>query len=32
MTSFSHSGLVEQLQYEGFTPEQAESGVTSAGL
>jgi hypothetical protein len=27
-TSFSRSGLVQQLQYEGFTPEQAEYGAS----
>lgn len=31
-TSFSHSGLVDQLVYEGFTPEQAEYGVSTTGL
>jgi hypothetical protein len=30
--SFSHSGLVHQLVYEGFTPEQAEYGVGTTGL
>lgn len=31
-TSFSHSGLVDQLLYEGFTAEQAEYGVSTTGL
>ena len=31
-SSFSHAGLVTQLKYEGFTPEQAEYGVKKAGL
>ena len=31
-SSFSHAGLVEQLEFEGFTPEQAEHGATSQGL
>lgn len=31
-TSFSRSGLVDQLLYEGFTPEQAEFGVSTTGL
>ena len=26
-TSFSRQGLIDQLLYEGFTPEQAEYGV-----
>ncbi len=30
--SFSHSGLVGQLQYEGFTLEQATYGVNRVGL
>jgi len=30
--SFSHDGLVDQLVYEGFTKEQAEYGVSQAGL
>jgi type IV secretory pathway VirB10-like protein len=29
-TSFSRQGLVEQLVYEGFTPEQAEYGASRA--
>lgn len=32
MMAFSRSSLVEQLQYEGFTPEQAEYGVSTTGL
>ncbi len=31
-SSFSHSGLVDQLVFEGFTPEQAEYGVGTTGL
>lgn len=31
-TSFSRSGLLDQLTYEGFTPEQAEYGVSTTGL
>lgn len=31
-TSFSHSGLVEQQIFEGFTREQAEYGVSQTGL
>ncbi|MEK8225850.1 Ltp family lipoprotein [Oerskovia sp. M15] len=31
-TSFSRSGLVDQLIYEGFTAEQAEYGVSTTGL
>lgn len=30
--AFSRSGLIEQLEFEGFTTEQAEYGVTQAGL
>ncbi|MDR0436153.1 MAG: Ltp family lipoprotein [Propionibacteriaceae bacterium] len=30
--AFSRSGLIRQLMYEGFTREQAEYGVTQAGL
>lgn len=29
--SFSRSGLIEQLEYEGFTHSQAEYGVSQAG-
>lgn len=31
-TSFSRSGLIDQLIYEGFSPEQAEHGVSTTGL
>ncbi|MET3706488.1 hypothetical protein ABIB17_001104 [Arthrobacter sp. UYEF6] len=31
-TSFSRSGLVDQLLFEGFTPEQAEYGASTTGL
>ena len=31
-TAFSRSGLIDQLIYEGFTPEQAEYGVNQTGL
>ena len=30
--AFSRSGLIDQLIYEGFTPEQAEYGVNQTGL
>ena len=30
-TSFSRSGLIDQLKYEGFTREQAEYGVKQNG-
>ena len=30
-SSFSRSGLIEQLEFEGFTKEQAEYGVTAVG-
>jgi hypothetical protein len=29
---FSRSGLIDQLEYEGFTPEQALYGVDQTGL
>jgi len=29
---YSKSGLIEQLDFEGLTPEQAEHGATAAGL
>jgi hypothetical protein len=29
--SFSRQGLIDQLLYEGFTPEQAEYGVSYVG-
>lgn len=32
LTAFSHAGLVEQPIYGGFTPEQAEYGVSQTGL
>lgn len=31
-TSFSRSGLIDQLIFEGFSPEQAEHGVSTTGL
>jgi hypothetical protein len=31
-TSFSRSGLIEQLKFEGFTTEQAKHGADSVGL
>jgi colicin import membrane protein len=31
-SSFSHSGLIEQLEYEGFTHAQAGYGVNQTGL
>ncbi len=31
-SGFSRSGLIEQLQYEGFTAEQAAYGANAAGL
>jgi hypothetical protein len=31
-TAFSHDGLVGQLEYEGFTPEEAEYGTAQVGL
>lgn len=30
-TAFSHSGLIAQLEYEGFTRQQAEYGAKSVG-
>ena len=30
--SFSRSGLITQLEFEGFTPAQAEYGVSTTGL
>ncbi|UMZ72540.1 Host cell surface-exposed lipoprotein [Natranaerofaba carboxydovora] len=30
-SSFSREGLIEQLEYEGFTREQAEYGVEAVG-
>ena len=32
LTPFSRSGLIEQLVFEGYTAEQAASGVASTGL
>jgi hypothetical protein len=29
---FSHTGLIEQLKYDGFTAKQAAYGVKGAGL
>ncbi len=31
VSSFSRSGLMDQLKFEGFTEEQAEYGVTAVG-
>jgi hypothetical protein len=31
-TSFSHSSLIDQLVYDGFTQAQAEHGVSTTGL
>ena len=31
-TSFSRSGLIDQLMFEGYTAEQAEHGVSTTGL
>jgi colicin import membrane protein len=31
-TAFSRSGLIDQLMFEGYSREQAEYGVTQAGL
>ncbi|MDJ0361919.1 Ltp family lipoprotein [Rhodococcus sp. H29-C3] len=31
-TAFSRQGPVDQLIYEGFTPEQAQYGVNQTGL
>lgn len=31
-TPFSRAGLVDQLIFEGFTPAQAEYGVSQTGL
>jgi Host cell surface-exposed lipoprotein len=31
-SSFSRSGLIEQLEYEGYTKQQAVYGVNQAGL
>jgi hypothetical protein len=32
MMPFSRSGLIQQLEFEGYSREQAEFGVTQAGL
>jgi hypothetical protein len=32
MTAYSHDGLVSQLEYEGYTPAQAEYGVARRAL
>jgi hypothetical protein len=32
MQAFSRSGLIAQLEYEGFTPAQALHGVQAVGL
>ena len=29
-SAFSHSGLVDQLEFEGFSPDEAEPGATVA--
>jgi len=31
-TAFSHAGLIDQLEHDGYTSVQAEYGVTAAGL
>jgi hypothetical protein len=31
-SSFSRSGLIDQLEYDGYTATQAEYGVSQAGL
>jgi hypothetical protein len=31
-TSFSRSGLIDQLEYDGFTHAQAEYGASQAGF
>jgi hypothetical protein len=31
MQAFSYSGLVKQLEFEGFTPAQAKHGARAAG-
>jgi len=31
-SSFSRGSLIDQLEFEGFTPEQAVYGATKAGL
>lgn len=32
LSGFSRGGLIDQLEYEGFTPAQAAYGATAAGL
>lgn len=32
ISAFSRSGLVDQLVFEGFTPEEADYGVSTTGL
>jgi hypothetical protein len=32
MQGFSHSGIVTQLEYEGYTDSQAEYGASAAGI
>jgi len=32
MSGFSRSALIDQLVFEGFTPEQAAHGATANGL
>jgi hypothetical protein len=32
VSGFSRGGLIDQLEYAGFTPAQAEYGVAAAGL
>ena len=31
-TSFSRSGLIDQLEFDGYSPAQAEYGVSQTGL
>ncbi|WP_329604356.1 Ltp family lipoprotein [Mycolicibacterium fortuitum] len=31
-SGFSRGGLIDQLEYEGYTPSQAVYGATAAGL
>ncbi len=31
-SGFSRSGLIDQLEFEGYTRDEAEYGVTQAGL
>nr|WP_274601471.1 Ltp family lipoprotein [Dietzia maris] len=32
ISGFSRSGLIEQLQYDGYSADQAAHGATAAGL